>query len=256
MSKLQNAFTNKNAFVGYLTAGDGGLEHSFQAMLALIEGGVDILEVGMPFSDPVADGPSIQQASERALAAGTTINDVLNLIKKLRQHTDIPIVLFGYYNPIFNYGSTFFQDAKNAGADGCLIVDLPLEESDEYLTQCQKHNLDSIMLISTSTSDERIRELSNKGSGMLYYACRKGTTGVKKQLPEDFIEKVNNIKSITQLPLVAGFGISNKDMAQDVLAHTDGFVVGSLFVNAANSTKDYQALTQLAQSLDPRQGPQ
>lgn len=251
MSRLDTQFDNGAAYVGFLTAGDGGLKHSLQAMQALIRGGVNVLEIGIPFSDPVADGPSIQKASERALTNGVNIKQILGLVKELRSHTDIPLVLFSYYNPIFNYGSGFYADVKDAGADACLVVDLPIEESADYLSGCRNAGLDPVFIVSQSSDAKRIRTISESGQGMLYYTCRKGITGIKTSLPDNFSEKLLTIKKNSRLPVVAGFGISNQEMAKEVLQHADGFVVGSLFVNAAHDNCDYQSLTNLAKSINP-----
>jgi len=252
MSRITQQLNQKRAYVAYLTAGDGGIQHSLHSILALITGGVDIIEIGIPFSDPVADGLVIQQASFRALQAGTTIKNIFNLVSELRKRTQIPIVLFSYYNPIFKYGPTFYQDAEQAGVDGCLMVDLPLEESAEHLKLCKKHQIDPIFLISPSTSEARIKIISEHGRGMLYYVCRNGTTGVKSSLPENFAENMRRIKQNTNLPIVTGFGISNKEMAGQAIKYADGFVVGSLFVETTARIKDYAELTRLAKSLDPR----
>ncbi len=249
MSKIQETLEEQPGFVGYLTAGDGGIDRSKEAMMALINGGVNILEVGVPFSDPIADGAAIQDASERALEAGTTLDDVLGLIRDLRKETDIPIILFSYYNPIFQAGPDFFKRASEAGVNGCLIVDLPIEESDAYCSACEAAGIDSIFLISPSTPVDRIKEINSKSKGMLYYVCRTGTTGVKDTLPDDLKKRLAEIKSVTNLPVVAGFGISKKAMADAVLQHADGFVIGSLFVKAVADGKTADEITALARRI-------
>lgn len=254
MSKISDVFQKRPAFVGYLTAGDGGIEHTLECLKALVKGGVDIIEIGVPFSDPVADGPAIQAASARALENGTTIEDVFELVQKFRQYSNVPVILFSYYNPIYiaSQKYDFFNKAKEAGVDGCLIVDIPVEESDQYYQNCIKSNIDPIFLISPSTPMERIQLISQKSRGMLYYVCRKGTTGVKSELPEDLIEKIEQIKSVSSLPVVVGFGISNQEMAKSVIQYADGFVVGSLFVKAAAEKIELSQLTDLVSSIDPR----
>ncbi|WP_423063986.1 tryptophan synthase subunit alpha [Candidiatus Paracoxiella cheracis] len=254
MNRITEQFKHKPAFVGYLTVGDGGLQRTYDSALALVAGGVDILEVGVPFSDPVADGPTIQQASQRALDNGTTLKDVLDLIKKLRKQVNIPIILFSYYNPLIQAGNEFYRRAKEASVDGCLVVDLPLEEADNHEAACTEVGIDPIFLISPSTPKERIEKINQHAKGMLYYVSRKGTTGMKSTLPGDFQQKIQNIKSLTHLPVVAGFGISNRDMAADVLQQADGFVIGSLFVKAVADGMSPSDLTQLAKSIDPRKG--
>lgn len=254
MNKFSATFQKGPAYIGYLTAGDGGMEASFNYFMALMKGGVDILEIGIPFSDPVADGPIIQAAANRALKSGTTITDVLNLVQRLREYTQIPIILFSYYNPIFiaSQKEDFFLAAKKAGVDGCLIVDIPLEESYDYSLNCVRNQIEPILVISPSTPDERIKKIADHSNAMLYYACRKGTTGVRNELPDDVVAKLAMIKSHTQVPVVAGFGISNQKMAKTIIQHADGFVVGSLFVEATAAGISPEELIKLAQSIDPR----
>lgn len=253
MNRIQKTFNKGPAFISYLTAGDGGMNYSLKAMLALIEGGVDILEIGVPFSDPVADGPVIQKAIDRALQQQTDIFDVLNLVKKIRKHSEVPIVLFSYYNPILAAQSkNVFQLAKDSGVDAILIVDLPLEEASEYCILCEAAKLDPIFVVTPSTPVTRIKAIDDYASGFLYYACRKGTTGVRSDLPEGIEEKLSEIKAISNIPVVAGFGISNKPAAAEVLKYADGFVVGSRFVKAVEEGASANELKQLAIDLDPR----
>lgn len=255
MSIIQNSFKKKPCFVGYLMAGDGGMDRSLEAMLALVEGGVDILEVGVPFSDPVADGITIQQASARALNHQTTLSQILSLIHRFKKIKNIPVILFSYFNPILNAykkQNNFYDIMKKNGVDGILIVDLPLEEMQEHYKACLKATIDPIFLISPSTPIDRIKIINELGKGMLYYICRYGTTGIKNTLPPNFHEKINAIKAEINLPLVVGFGISNRKMATAVCKHADGFVVGSLFVNAIAENKTSRELTKLVKQIDPR----
>ncbi len=245
---ISKAFSNSSAFIAYLTLGDGGLEYSLESALALVEGGVNLLEIGLPFSDPVADGPVIQKAMERSLASGTKPNDVIAFLKAFRKKSDIPIVLFSYYNPILAMGQEFLEEVKQAGADGLLIVDLPYE-------LFPTSSLDPILIVSTSTPQKRLEEIVKNGRGFIYYACQKGTTGMRKQLPAHFSADINKIKQATSLPVAAGFGISNKETALEALNSADGFVVGSYFVEAMSRRLSAQELTRLAQELDPRRKP-
>lgn len=226
MSRISQAFAKKQAFIGYLTAGDSSKEH----FLSLIEMGVNILEVGIPFSDPVADGPVIQKAMERSLQAGTTPKKALQLVAELRKETEVAIVLFTYFNPIQRDLKGFLAQAKKVGADGVLVVDLPLEESATYQLLCKNFGLSPIFVIAPSTPPERIRAISNAAKGFIYYACRKGTTGARSSLPEDLAEKIAQIRTHTDLPIAVGFGISSRETANAVLKIADGFVVGSHFV--------------------------
>jgi tryptophan synthase alpha chain len=234
MNRIEKTFKDNNkAFVAYLTAGHKGIDYSLEASLAMIDGGVNILEIGIPFSDPIADGPVIQKAMQDALERKTSPKDVFNLVRNIRQQNqEIPIVLFSYLNPILKIGSDFYKKASSSGADAVLIVDMPLEESRHIHEECIRNELELIFIISPSTPKKRIKQITRYAGGFLYYVCRKGTTGMKSQLPEGFEDKIKEIKSVSELPVVAGFGISTKDMADDVKKYSDGFVVGSYFVNA------------------------
>jgi tryptophan synthase alpha chain len=247
------AFFSKNkAFIGYLTAGDGSIQRTLEASLALIEGGVNMLEIGVPFSDPVADGPVIQRAATRALKSGTNLEDILWLAEQLRQKTDIPLILFSYLNPILAVIQTdFLAKAKLAGIDGMLIVDCPLEESDTLREQCLSENIAPIYVIAPSTSLSRLRRMDKIGKGFLYYACRKGTTGIRTGLPDDFALKMQEIQSHVHLPVVTGFGISEKNIAKQVLEYSQGVVIGSLFVKAVENNASFDELKKLALSINP-----
>ncbi|MBU6383888.1 MAG: tryptophan synthase subunit alpha [Verrucomicrobia bacterium] len=231
MSRISKAFANKRAFIGYLTAGDAGKKD----FLELTHHGVNVLEVGIPFSDPVADGPVIQKAMMRALQKGMTPAKALDIVREIRAESDVAIVVFTYLNPIQKDLKAFLSQAKQAGADGILIVDLPLEEADEYRFLCDRVGLDPIFLIAPSTPPERIERLSRAGRGFLYYACRKGTTGARTGLPEDLREKVAVIRAKSSLPIAVGFGISERKTADAILTIADGFVVGSHFVEGNRS---------------------
>lgn len=226
MSRISKAFAEKQAFVGYLTAGDAGKKE----FLDLVQMGVNVLEIGIPFSDPVADGPVIQKAMERALKQGMTPEKVLHLVRELRKETEVAMILFTYFNPIQRDLKGFLKRAKEAGADGILIVDLPIEEGDTYRMFCKETDLEPIFVIAPSTPPERIGQIGQMAKGFLYYACRKGTTGVRNELPEDLGEKVAQIREKTDLPIAVGFGISSRVMADAVLKLADGFVIGTHFV--------------------------
>ncbi len=226
MSRISKAFANKNAFVGYLTAGDAAKEH----FLALTKIGVNVLEIGIPYSDPIADGPVIQKAMDRALQRGMTPEETLHLVAELREETEAALILFTYFNPIQRNLEPFLRKAKKAGADGILVVDLPLEEASVYCALCKEIGLAPIFVVAPSTPPERIAQISRAAEGFLYYACRKGTTGVRLDLPEDLEEKVAQIRRYTGLPIAVGFGISNRETANEVLKIADGFVIGSYFV--------------------------
>ena len=250
VSRIEKLFKNNKACVAYLTAGDGGIQRTLDAALGLIAGGVNMLEIGVPFSDPIADGPIIQRAAARSLMAGTTLEDVLWLSSEIRKHSDIPLVLFSYINPILAaLPFDFIQQAKSAGIDGLLLVDCPMEESQIIHALCTQHEISLIHVITSATSLQRVQKLDQDGDGFLYYACRKGTTGVRDAMPDDFQEKMLAIKSVISLPVVVGFGISNQEMANKVLQYADGVVVGSFFVKALEEGATPFDLKKLAQNI-------
>lgn len=221
----------RKALVAYITAGDPDLKTTRELMLALEVAGVDIVEVGVPFSDPTADGPVIQAASQRSLKAGTTLAGALEMIESLRQSSEIPIVLFGYYNPVFVFGNEMFaQEAKRAGVDGVLIVDLPYEESRELRRFTDPTGIDFISLIAPTSGKARVRHIAEKASGFLYYISITGITGTAEPDPADIERDVRSIREITNLPVVVGFGISTPQKAKQIAPLADGIVVGSAFV--------------------------
>ena len=226
MSRISKAFAHKEAFIGYLTAGDADKER----FLSLLKLGVNVLEVGIPFSDPIADGPVIQEAMQRALQAGMTPEKALHLVSDLRKETEAAIVLFTYFNPIQRDLKGFLTKAKQAGADGILIIDLPLEEAGGYRAFCREAGLAPIFVIAPSTPLERIAQIARDADGFLYYACRKGTTGARCGLPADLADKIAQIRTHSRLPIAVGFGIQSRETAQEILKIADGFVVGSYFV--------------------------
>lgn len=250
MSRIERLFANNKALIGYLIVGDGGIYYTLEAAMALIEGGVNMLEMGMPFSDPIADGPIIQRAAARSLATGTTLQDVLWLTKEIRKRSDIPLILFSYFNPILSVlQSSFLSEAKQAGMDGLLLVDCPIEESQDVREQCIQNEIDLIYIVTPSTTVNRMKKIALYAQGFLYYACRKGTTGVRNSLPDDFQQKIESIKTIVHLPVVVGFGISNQEMVNSVLEHADGVVVGSLFVKTLAEGGTPSILSTLARNI-------
>jgi len=252
MNRISQAFTKGPAFISYVTAGDGGADYTVEACLALIEGGVDLLEIGIPFSDPVADGPVIQLAMQRALKQGTTPHTLLKVVRKIRTHSDIPIILFSYYNPIFALGQPFLEEVYDAGCDGALIVDLPLEEADPYKEVMLKTHLEPIFIATPASTDLRLIEIDKASKGFIYYACRKGTTGVRSGLPATFSEDIQRVKKYAHQPVIAGFGISSRETAVKALHHSDGFVVGSAFVKIIEEGGTPEDLKAAARRLDPR----
>lgn len=246
MNRFERAFAKK-AFAAYLTAGDSPLEH----FVALLRGGVNLLEIGIPYSDPVADGPVIQKAMERALEKKTELKDVLDLVRDLRKYTEAPLVLFTYYNPIQARLAQFVREAKNAGADGILVVDLPIEESADLCRLSEEASLAPIFVATPTTSLDRIERLTSSGKGFLYYACRKGTTGERQGVPPDLAARLKEIRIISPLPILAGFGIASKKDAEEICKEADGFVVGSHFVRAVERGASANELEKMAHDLRP-----
>jgi tryptophan synthase alpha chain len=244
MSRIDKAFALK-AKIAYLTAGDGDSDY----FMALVRAGANVLEIGIPFSDPVADGLSIQLAMERSLKNGTSIAKVLEIVREIRAQTDAAIILFTYFNPIQNNLEKFLHEAKEAGADGILVVDLPFEEGAQLRFLCDNIGLAQIAVSAPSSSPERIEQLSTYGSGFLYYACRKGTTGTKDELPEDIVSRINEVKKHSKLPVAVGFGVSNNNMVNKILEVADGCVIGSYFVNQVAKNVTSSELEQLAKEV-------
>lgn len=250
MNRIEALFYDKQLFIGYVTGGDGGVNYCVDACLELIQAGVDILEIGFPFSDPIADGSVIQQASDRALREGTTSSTLLDIAQSLRKSSDIPLILFSYFNPLFKKGSAYLSELKRAGFDAILIVDLPPPHP--YFLAVKEAGLHPIFMITPSTDDKRLAEITKISEGFLYYAIQKGTTGIKDTLPDDFSFHLSRIRKMTSLPVVAGFGIANRHCASQVLQHADGFVVGSAFVQLMGQKAAPGAIKALAQKIDPR----
>jgi tryptophan synthase alpha chain len=217
--------------VAYITAGDPSLQDSENIVLAAAEAGADVIELGVPFSDPVADGPTIQRASERALRSGTTLAGVLELVRRLRTQTQVPFVLFSYFNPILQMGiAKFAETAAAGGADGVLATDLTPEESSEYRTIVRSHGLDTIFLAAPTSTDARLARIAGVSSGFLYVISRTGVTGARESLPEGLPGLVRRIRQFTSLPIAVGFGISLPTHVTSLGGIADAAVVGSALV--------------------------
>lgn len=221
----------EKALVTFVTAGDPDLSVTEEIVLALEEGGVDIIELGVPFSDPMADGPTIQLSSERALASGTTLPKILEMVKSVRRRSEIPLLLMGYYNPVFLYGvERFFADAALAGVDAVLIVDLPPEEAGECKKAADANDVDLIFLLTPTSDASRIAKVAGLARGFIYYVSVTGVTGARKELSASLRAEVAHIKEKTSTPVVAGFGISDPAQAAEAARLADGVVVGSALV--------------------------
>jgi tryptophan synthase alpha chain len=228
--------------VAYLTAGDPSLDATEQFVLALADAGADVIELGVPFSDPVADGPVIQRASERALRIGTTLAGVLSLVQSLRAKTDVPLVLFSYYNPVLQMGLEKFADAaKSAGTDGVLITDVTPEEGVEYRAAMSSRGLDTIFLAAPTSTDERLTLIAKSSSGFLYLISRTGVTGAKDQLAEELPALARRVRRVTELPIAIGFGISQPGHVAVLGGLADAAVVGSALVEEIERAETVEA---------------
>lgn len=214
--------------VAYVTAGDPSLAATEKIVLAAADAGADVIELGVPFSDPVADGPTIQRASDRALRGGTTLAGVVELARKIRAHSDVPLLLFTYFNPVLQMGlEKFAQAAASAGADGVLVTDLTPEEAEEYRTTMQTHGLDTIFLAAPTSSDARLERIAGASSGFLYLISRAGVTGAREALPPDLPALVRRTRKFTSLPIAVGFGVSLPTHVTVLGGIADATVVGS-----------------------------
>ena len=237
MSRLQKTFARLRedhapGLVTYITAGDPALDRTGGILRALDRGGADVIEVGVPFSDPLADGPVIQRATERALARGATLAGVLDLLQSIRGDISAPIVIFSYANPILRLGAERFADrARDAGVDGVLVLDLPIEEADDSRAMLAKRGIDTILLLSPTTTDDRLRRAAELGSGFLYAISRLGVTGARDAVAAGAQEMVARIRSVSDLPVALGFGISKPDHVREVGRWADAAVVGSALVD-------------------------
>lgn len=236
-SRIARAFErtrdrNVPGLVTYVTAGDPDLPRTAGILRTLDRAGADVLEIGVPFSDPLADGPVIQRATERALAAGATLKGVLDVIEEVRPEVQAPIVVFSYANPILRLGPAAFADrARRAGVDGVLVLDLPIEEADDFRGLMTAHGIDTILLLSPTTTDERLRRAADLGSGFLYAISRLGVTGARDRIADGAREMVERIRRVSSLPVALGFGISRPEHVRDVGRWADAAVVGSALVS-------------------------
>ncbi len=245
MNRIEKRFSElkakrEKAFIVYITTGDPSLAATEKIIKELDKSGVDLIELGVPFSDPMADGPTIQAASERALKNGVNMGKILRLVKRARTQTELPIVLMTYYNPIFSYGvKKFVADAKAAGVDGAIIPDLPPEEAGDLISASGKNDFSNIFLLSPTSPDDRVRLVSSKSSGFVYYVSLTGVTGPRAHLPSEIISNVRKIKRATKKPVCVGFGVSTPRQAGSLAKIADGVIVGSAVIKVieANTGK-------------------
>jgi len=221
----------KPAFVAFLTAGDPSLDRTVEAAVDLDRAGADVLELGVPFSDPLADGPVIQRASERALARGVTMSGVLGAVRRIRERSELPLLLFSYYNPMLQYGLLrLAREAKEAGVDGALVTDLPPEEAGEWVAAARARGMDTVFLASPTSPPERLRQVAEASRGFVYAISRTGVTGERQALSEDARPLVARLRALTDVPVALGFGIGTPEQVKDAATVADGVVVGSALV--------------------------
>src|SRR5258706_4839010 len=255
MGRIGNLFERlrnegRPGLIAYITAGDPSPDRTAGLVAALERGGADLIELGVPFSDRIADGPVIQRGSDRALRAGTTVARVLAIAAEIRRHSEIPILLFTYLNPILRYGlESLASDAVARGIDGCLMTDLSVEEADQYVGVMRQHGLDTVFLGAPTSTTERLKLVAKFSTGFVYLVSRAGVTGERDSLSQSVQPLVEAMRNITELPLAVGFGISTADHVRSVGAIADAVVVGSAFVR---TVEKYGASADLEAQLEAR----
>jgi tryptophan synthase alpha chain len=251
--RIQSVFENGHkALIAYITAGDPTPERTPELVFALERGGVNLVELGVPFSDPIADGPVIQRGAERALKAGASVRKVLEIVAKIREKSRIPLLLFTYLNPVLRYGfEALARDAKEAGVDGCLLTDLSVEEALSYTRAMKSAGLDTVFLAAPTSTPARLKLVSEYSSGFVYLVSRTGVTGERSSISDSLAPLVKAMRAITKLPLAVGFGIATPEQAREVSKMADGVVVGSAFVRLIEQNGDIEAFARsLRQGMD------
>lgn len=246
------SFDKRPSLVAYLTCGDPDLSATHEIALAAIDAGASVIELGVPFSDPVADGPVIQRASQRALRQGTTLEQVIRLAAEIRKQSQAGLIIFSYLNPILRMGiANFSSAASDAGLDGALITDLPVEEADHYLHEMRRCNLATVFLAAPTSTDVRLKHIARASSGFVYAVSRTGVTGARKNLAEDARHLVRRLRKYTDLPIAVGFGISTQEQFRAVGKFADAAVVGSAIVETIerNPGKEAQSVAEFVKQL-------
>jgi tryptophan synthase alpha chain len=247
------SFHDRPGLVAYVTCGDPDLSTTREIVLAAIEAGAGIIELGVPFSDPLADGPVIQRASERALKHGTSLEQVLRLAAEIREHSQsVGLIVFSYLNPILQLGmQKFCKVARHAGLDGVLITDLPVEESAEYLREARRNDLATIFLVAPTSTDQRLKQIAEVSTGFVYAVSRTGVTGARQEMPEDASGLVKRLRRFTKLPVAVGFGISTPEQFASVGKFAEGAVIGSAIVQLIerNPGREPAAVGEFVRSL-------
>jgi tryptophan synthase alpha chain len=257
MNRLERAFkqiheNNDKAFVPYIMAGDGGLDSLKERILLLEEYGATAVEIGIPFSDPVADGPVIQKAGIRSLKNGTTLKKIIEEVDKFRHEVSIPLIFMTYMNPIVSYGmEQFVSDCQKVGIDGLILPDVPIEEEGMMTALTDKAGIEIIRLVSLNSDEERIKAISSKGKGFLYAVTVNGITGARKGFEEELHQHLHKVKEISPIPVLAGFGISSPEHVKEMTQYCDGVIVGSKIVELfeQNNLKEMKELIGAAKSI-------
>jgi tryptophan synthase alpha chain len=246
------SFQNRPSLVAYVTCGDPDLATTREIVFAAIDAGAGIVELGAPFSDPVADGPVIQRASQRALRKGTTIDQVIQLAREIRQRSSAGLIVFSYWNPILHMGlARFAAAAQDAGVDGVLVTDLPVEEAGDYLREMRRRELATVFLAAPTSTDERLKAIAKASRGFIYAVSRTGVTGVRQQLPDDAQKLVRRLRKYSKLPIAVGFGISTPEQFMAVGGFAEAAVVGSAIVEIIerNRGKEPQSVAEFVRRL-------
>lgn len=234
---------HRKGLIAYLTAGDPSPDRTAALVEAMVRGGADLIELGVPFSDPIADGPVIQRAGERALKAGTTLRKVLDIAAQIRRQSDVPLLLFTYLNPVMHYGLDLLaRDAAACGIDGCLLIDASVEEAHEYAGAMHRHGLDTVFLAAPTSTPRRLRLVAEYSTGFAYLVSRTGVTGERDSLSRSVAPLVEAMRAITDLPLAVGFGISRPEQVSQLAPLVDAVVVGSAFVHVIERNRDNASL--------------
>ncbi|MGC2354395.1 MAG: tryptophan synthase subunit alpha [Candidatus Udaeobacter sp.] len=237
MSRIRETFASlkhagRGGFIPFITAGDPDIATTERLLIELAAAGADIIELGVPFSDPVADGETIQHASERALRKGMTVSDVLSCVSHAKQYIDVPIVLFSYFNPLLSFGrDRLAKEAKEAGVDAVLVTDLIPEEAETWTETMIQFDLDPIFLVAPTTSDKRLKQIARQARGFIYAVSRAGVTGARDEMPGDAETLVKRVRSVSDLPVAVGFGISTAEQVREVWRFADAAVIGSAIVS-------------------------
>jgi tryptophan synthase alpha chain len=254
MTRIESLFHDRSrkALIAYLTAGDPSPAKTPELVAALERGGADLIELGVPFSDPIADGPVIQRGAERALKAGTNLAAVLQIARAIRKSSQIPLLLFTYLNPVMRYGiEKLARDAKDAGIDGCLLTDLSVEEAEPYVAALRSADLDTVFLAAPTSTPRRLKLVAKFSTGFIYLVSRTGVTGERDSLSSSVEPLVASMRGVSSLPLAVGFGISTPEQAREVARVADAVVVGSAFVRLIGEGGDVESFTRaLRQGID------